>query len=468
FNNSELSKGFHLLTESSHTVKVNTPSVPPNSAHLYPRLAGSNWTSYLTQPSIILGRSGTAVRSTRQTPAQAQVDLDFGSSKAISRKHCEIRFSYSRDRWELYVHSRNGVKLNQIMKKPHDKPNVLKTGALIEICNTSFIFFLPSNYIKPTYQDKNQSSASTPENNTEDNSLDHELEIALIQIFEDTGSLNTTEILERVKHCYTKPVEKESILHLLVLSPRFQLAPSSISMSSKDADSVKWILIPLTTNLIGADGMYDKDEMSINAPTSNTKSAPILEKDKNHVVRLDSNDDMSIVSTPVAGHDSQPFSVMSHSNHDDMSIASPSGDVSDGQPISWKDIQPFKVRSYSDNDNMSISTSGNGVLPDEDSTKNVPSGISISLSRFFDKEDGWSLFMQSHDDTHTEANGPNQPISQTPTIFRAMSIESMYSVWSNGTSYAGDAVEHGERPNKRLKSVEKDGEGMNKDMGWGA
>lgn len=199
------------MTESSHTVKVNTPSVPPNSAHLYPRLAGSNWTSYLTQPRVILGRSGMAVRSTRQNPAPAQVDLDFGGSKAISRKHCEIRFSASRDRWELYVHSRNGVKLNHIMKKPRDKPSVLKTGALLEICSTSFIFFLPNNYIKPTDKKEDISSVNTPEN--EDISLDHELEIALIQIFGNHASLSTTDILEKVRHTYTKPVEKVNYAH---------------------------------------------------------------------------------------------------------------------------------------------------------------------------------------------------------------------------------------------------------------
>lgn len=227
-------------------------------------------------------------------------------------------------------------------------------------------------------------------------------------------------------------------------------------MSSKDADSVKWILIPLTTNLIGADGMYNNDEMSIDAPTPNPKSTPSLGKKRHHILSLDSNDDMSIVSTPVIGHDNQPFiNVRGRSGHDDMSIASPSATDFDNQPFSIRDSQPVRPRSYSDQDNMSISTSANGVLPFANSTNDSPLGVNISLSRFFDKEEGWSLFMPSHEETNIEINTPEKTTLQTPTLFRAMSIESMYSVWSNGTSFAGDVVEDGERPNKRLKSVER-------------
>jgi hypothetical protein len=141
FNDSELSRGFHLLTESSHTVKVNIPSVPPHEAHLYPRLAGSNWTCYLCQPCVVLGRSRTVTPQKRSRKNMVHVDL--GDSKAISRRHCEIRFSPRRDRWELYVYGRNGVKINHVVKKPKDRPAVLKPSALIEIDKTKFVFILP-------------------------------------------------------------------------------------------------------------------------------------------------------------------------------------------------------------------------------------------------------------------------------------------------------------------------------------
>lgn len=188
---------------------MNTAPVAPDKAHLYPRLVGSNWTSYLSQPKTILGRSGTLPRTTRQK--QLQVDIDFGSSKAISRKHCEIRYSVRRDRWELHVYGRNGIKLNQVAKKPRDKPNVLKTGALIEIYNTRCVFILPDNYIKPSINEKCV-DVNTP-NEIEESSFDMDLEAAMIQAFNNHNDLGTTEILQQVQKNYNKSVEKVAYRH---------------------------------------------------------------------------------------------------------------------------------------------------------------------------------------------------------------------------------------------------------------
>lgn len=213
-------------------------------------------------------------------------------------------------------------------------------------------------------------------------------------------------------------------------------------MSSKDSDSVKWILIPLTTNLLECDTdiAFGNDEMSINAPiptsksTPNAANTPLLEKQKSRLLSLDSNDDMSIVLSPAAGQDSQPFSIGSCGNRDDMSI----------------------------------STSANGVIPYANLVHEALPAVNISLSRFFDEEEGWSLFMPTIEDTNIETeNRPIQPTTQTPTMFRAMSIESMYSVWSNGTTFAGDAVDDENRPSKRLKSVNKDGDTTHVDKSRG-
>ncbi|KAG1090160.1 hypothetical protein G6F42_019772 [Rhizopus arrhizus] len=87
FNDSELSKGYHLLTDSAHTVKVNTPSVPPNTAHRYPRLAGSNWTCYISEPRIVIGRSGTATPGQKRTRKDQLVHVDFVDSNTVSRRH---------------------------------------------------------------------------------------------------------------------------------------------------------------------------------------------------------------------------------------------------------------------------------------------------------------------------------------------------------------------------------------------
>ncbi|EIE81739.1 hypothetical protein RO3G_06444 [Rhizopus delemar RA 99-880] len=241
FNDSELFKGYHLITESSHPIKVNTPTILSDRTHLYPRLAGSDWTSYLTQPSIIIGRSGANCKSIP--------DIDFGNdTKAVSRKHCEIRFSSRRGRWELIIFSRNGVIVNKVMKRPKDRPIVLKTGTLIEINHTSFVFILPSGALRPTEESRpivNESPEEGDTPNTADEwALDKELENDVIRLFENSESLTTKEILKRLQTDYgRKFIEKDNVMHLLVLSPRFSLAPTSISMSSKESDSIKWMLI---------------------------------------------------------------------------------------------------------------------------------------------------------------------------------------------------------------------------------
>ncbi|KAI9269593.1 hypothetical protein EDC94DRAFT_599338 [Helicostylum pulchrum] len=405
FNDSELSNGFHLLTDSSDTIIVNTPSVPENTAHLYPRLAGSNWTSYLSHSKVIIGRSGTTPRVTRQNQPIPQVDIDFGSSKAISRKHCEVRYSVRRDRWELHVYGRNGIKLNQVPKKPRDKPSVLKTGALIEICNTRCVFILPDNYIKPTVNEECV-EASTP-NEIEDQGFDLDLEDTVVKLFDNHPYLNTTEILLQVKKTYKKPVEKDHILHLLVLSPQFRLVPTSISMSLKESDSAKWMLVPKVNE-------HDsKSDMSISSP---------METSKRPLSRLDSTDYMSI-STPV--HENTSFSVRSHSQGEAMSISTSANDLN------------------ADNNNREITS--------------MPTA-SASFSKFFDTDEGWSISMPNAS-FNNEAEEIHQNESE-PIPFHSMSIESIYSIWSYGTSVIvgdtveEDTIEEDDRPSKRMKSID--------------
>lgn len=176
----------------------------------------------MTRSSVIIGRSGA---NGKTCP-----DIDFGNAtKAVSRKHCEIRYSHRRERWELIVFSRNGVIVNRLMKKPKDRPVVLQTGALIEINHTRFVFILPNQALKPMDENTHSTQESSPsvkavtpaadelseEGATPDAAddtvvvLDQELESAVIQLFEKYKSLSTKEILKELESVYTKkPIEK--------------------------------------------------------------------------------------------------------------------------------------------------------------------------------------------------------------------------------------------------------------------
>ncbi|KAI8982489.1 hypothetical protein BDF20DRAFT_807522, partial [Mycotypha africana] len=246
FNNSEISNGLHLLTETSNKVEVNTPTIPPESAHLYPRLAGSDWTSYLSIPIVIVGRSEKRQKCN-------VVHIDFPDCKAISRRHCEFRFSNRRDCWELYVHGRNGIKVNHVPKRPGDKPIILKTGTLIEISNTRFVFIIPNSFIRPSRRvliDNEQNRLGQNRNYiTVD--VHKGLETAIEKLFEDNRKINrmsTLDIMNKItsdeSHYVDKEaVSKEGVLYVLVHSPKFRLSPDSVSISSAQSDNVEWMLV---------------------------------------------------------------------------------------------------------------------------------------------------------------------------------------------------------------------------------
>lgn len=139
--------------------------------------------------------------------------VDFEGSNLVSRRHCEIRFSARRERWELYVYGRNGVKINHIEKKPRDKPTVLKTSSLIEINDTIFVFILPDNFIQPRYasqrrDDNCTDTEVTTTNDQNDLGIDHELESKIISLFDNHTHLDTKDILTELNKTLSKPIEK--------------------------------------------------------------------------------------------------------------------------------------------------------------------------------------------------------------------------------------------------------------------
>lgn len=506
FNNSELSNGFHLLTESSHNVTINTPTVPAHNAHLYPRLAGSNWTSYLSQPSVILGRSGTAAssRATRQkqTP-QPKVGVDFGNAMAISRKHCEVRFSFRRDRWELYVYGRNGVRVNHILKKPKDRPVVLTTGSLIEINNTTFVFILPNKYIKPTASNttavEEVTEADKCSDNVEKTDVNPDLENAVISIFKDHYCLNTADILRKLKNTFTQPIEKESILHLLVLSSQFQLAPNSISMSSKDSDNVKWMLSS-SSKENGDTQDSAKTPVRLGRSSSDMSivaSSPALNtrrRSKRQLSRMDSVDDMSITSTAAVEGSDAPFSIRStsFSNDDDMSITAPNTAIN--TPVfsnnksrlsrleSTDDMSISSVNMAGDpNLSFSISfrdgimfrtpSSLDAILPPLQENRNARILTpSASFARFLDGDTDWSVSSPEIQKTNEKSQNQidSQPVDDVNSsaevprslLFNSMSIESMYSVWSSSAiNEDDDATPNSDsRPRKKTKSSRRQGD----------
>ncbi|KAI8641150.1 hypothetical protein BD408DRAFT_444600 [Parasitella parasitica] len=461
FNDSELSKGFHLLTESAHTVKVNTPSVPLNTAHLYPRLAGSDWTCYISEPRIVLGRSGTVNSGQKRTRKDQTVHVDFEGSNLVSRRHCEIRFSARRERWELYVYGRNGVKINHIEKKLRDKPTVLKTGSLIEINDTIFVFILPDNFIQPRYPSQRvdegtDSEIITPNDNDHYNlGVDHELEAAIILLFDNRTHLETKDILTELKKTNSKQIEKEALLHLLVLSPRFHLLPNSISMSLKDSDQAKWTLTPTTSATMAK----EKEPIVVIENSSND-----IVKDQNPT---DTDDQDKSSDLPPALLPTMSLSRLFNGDIDDgdWSVFMPGSPLDQpiDQPIGSLDRPPAAAAIEEEGTRSDKPPSLEQSSSFEAPSLEEPSSLEWENTTTNDTSDARNLPhpLSPRGDGAKETDEQNTSSTHVPpALFKGLSIESMYSLWTSSTSsllvFEDESIDES-HSNKRLKQTNSDG-----------
>lgn len=282
-------------------------------------------------------------------------------------------------------------------------------------------------------------------------------------------------------------------MHLLVLSSRFQLAPNSISMSSKDSDSVKWMLSSSskengdTQDSTVAPVRIDRcsSDMSIVAcsPALNTRR-----RSRRQLSKMDSTDDMSITSTAAVEGSDAPFSIRStsFSNDDDMSITAPNTAINtpvfsnnksrlsrlestDDMSISSVNMagDPSLSFSISFRDGIMFRTpsSLDAILPPLQENRNARILTpSASFARFLDGDTDWSVSSPEIQKTNekTQNQIDSQPVDGVdsiaevprPLLFNSMSIESMYTVWSSSTmNKDDDTTPQGDsRPRKKTKS----------------
>lgn len=269
-------------------------------------------------------------------------------------------------------------------------------------------------------------------------------------------------------------------------------------MSSKDSDSVKWMLINYTNDnndtqesaktSIGL-GLSTSD-MSIVTPS------PVLEKSKSkgRLSMFESTDDMSIVSPAPVDDSNAPFSIQSsYSNEDDMSISAPTTNQNtaknkeDVLRINELDddlsIPAITDARRSENPSFNVSfrdgivfrTPSNSVsiLPPLQSNTDefrLPTP-SASFARFLDGDAGWSVFSPENQVTEEEGtrevdtqpesqptNTENSKPAPEPILFNSMPIESIYRVWSSSTvCEEGRSTDRDEaRPRKRTRISEMD------------
>ncbi|KAI9316217.1 hypothetical protein BX666DRAFT_217894 [Dichotomocladium elegans] len=220
-----------LLTHSSDEVQLNMPPVPAESAPLYPKLVSANWECYITADRVVLGRSPNpeTVRSTNNAHSAkyGAVDIDFGPNKRdISRRHAEIR--KNKGRWELQILGRNGAKVNHVLRRPSKSRSdsiILTTGSLIEIAGIRFVFVLPT---------KQHITTSSSGGLLREFDQDGRLETMITDVLK--GSSRDTEAMVDAILSQAPSYDRDSVIHALILSEKFQLVDNQWSLRCDDRE----------------------------------------------------------------------------------------------------------------------------------------------------------------------------------------------------------------------------------------
>ncbi|KAG8534144.1 uncharacterized protein KY384_000988 [Bacidia gigantensis] len=110
----------------------------------YATIYGRNWTFYVDEIKIIIGRQAEETKQEDYDKGQANIDL--GPAKMISRIHADITFDGKND-WHITVNGRNGVRINDHQLKKGDSHKV-GNGDIIGISGTQMLFHLAGQPIR--------------------------------------------------------------------------------------------------------------------------------------------------------------------------------------------------------------------------------------------------------------------------------------------------------------------------------
>lgn len=144
----------HLGTPSDNlptyvSKKYNNDSIVGNEIQAYAKIAGCNWTYYVKSLSISIGRNTEFHTNNSTANANAVnnpdlIDIDLGPSKVVSRKHASIEYNLNGRKWQLFIHGRNGLKVNGLrLNISSNIPYDLTSGNIIDIGGTQMMFILP-------------------------------------------------------------------------------------------------------------------------------------------------------------------------------------------------------------------------------------------------------------------------------------------------------------------------------------
>ena len=138
----------------------------------FAKVAGRDWTYYVKQLSVQIGRPSDAVsrQSTeagaRSSPAHTSEDstavhIDLGPNKLISRLHAELFYDNKDEKWHVIVNGRNGVRVNDRALR-RGQQTIVTSGDVVEIAGTQMMFVTAEDpaVVHPMFVDRMREGAN--------------------------------------------------------------------------------------------------------------------------------------------------------------------------------------------------------------------------------------------------------------------------------------------------------------------
>ena len=117
----------------------------------FAKISGRKWTYFVTEVKIIIGRQAEDAKEGEEE----KVHIDLGPNKMISRLHAELFYDPEAEDWQISVHGRNGVRVNERQIRRAEVHRI-ESGDIIGIAGTQMLFQLAGQHmsIKPFFYDK--------------------------------------------------------------------------------------------------------------------------------------------------------------------------------------------------------------------------------------------------------------------------------------------------------------------------
>jgi hypothetical protein len=89
----------------ANLLELSTPSPRNSPVQAYAKLEFGAYSFYVQSLSVTLGRKAAE---------NDHVDVHLGNTKAISRLHARVQYSFGRNGFEIYVGGRNGLFVDDV------------------------------------------------------------------------------------------------------------------------------------------------------------------------------------------------------------------------------------------------------------------------------------------------------------------------------------------------------------------